>query len=143
MSNWRTTFPNSSKHYCEDHSPTSNRYNCIGFAVGSTTKFYWPVRHPVHYWPADVPLEVSVRAFTALFYEHGYSIASGPDLETEFEKIALYTDRNGVPTHAARQGPDGVWLSKLGRGEDIRHELEALEGNAYGSATRFYKRPIK
>ena len=67
-------------------------------------------------------------------------------LEPGVQKIALYVDEDGTPTHAARQLPSGEWTSKLGRAEDIRHKtLEALEGSAgqppgYGRAKLILKR---
>ncbi len=67
----------------------------------------------------------------------------------DFEKIAIYVDTDGVPTHAARQLPDGSWTSKLGDWEDIQHQtLEALEtGNdkahqelGYGKVAKIMRR---
>jgi hypothetical protein len=40
--------------------------------------------------------------------------------------------RGGKPTHAARPLSSGRWVSKLGRAEDIEHELNALAGDLYG-----------
>jgi hypothetical protein len=65
-----------------------------------------------------------------------------------FEKIALYADKNGLPSHAARQLPSGTWTSKLGPMEDIEHlMLEALEDaagttSAYGKVALIVRRPI-
>ncbi|HEV3083903.1 MAG TPA: hypothetical protein VGY66_29240 [Gemmataceae bacterium] len=67
---------------------------------------------------------------------------AGPELESGFEKIAVYALASGAPTHAARQLPSGAWLSKLGDLQDIEHQtLEALEGRDYGKAVRFLRRP--
>lgn len=68
------------------------------------------------------------------------------DLEAGIEKIAIYVDANGVPTHAARQLADGTWTSKLGEWEDIQHKtLEAMEdsrglGLGYGKVKLILKR---
>jgi hypothetical protein len=67
-------------------------------------------------------------------------------MEAGFEKIAIYVDGDGVPTHAARQLSDGAWTSKLGEWEDIRHlTLEAMEddglGLGYGKVSLILKRP--
>ena len=35
----------------------------------------------------------------------------------------------------------GLWTSKLGDWEDIRHELQDLEGEFYGSVALIMKRP--
>ena len=56
-------------------------------------------------------------------------------------------DKEGVPSHAARQLPSGHWTSKLGKAEDIRHStLEAVEsdpnlGLGYGKVAVILKRP--
>lgn len=43
----------------------------------------------------------------------------------------IYT-KDGSPTHAARQLPNGKWSSKLGPDADISHEISALDGPCYG-----------
>ena len=49
-------------------------------------------------------------------------------LEPGFEKVALFVNASGVPTHAVRLLLIGLWTSKLGEWEDIEHELHALAG---------------
>jgi hypothetical protein len=85
------------------------------------------------YWPPNVPREETIQAFMQAYGLQGYSQISDPTLESGKQKIAIYTDRNGTPTHAARQLPDGWWASKLGHLHDIEHEFGALDGPAYGS----------
>ena len=49
--------------------------------------------------------------------------------------MALYVDKDGLWTHAAKQCDDGQWTSKLGNLEDIVHRtLDAVSGvdPAYG-----------
>ncbi len=46
----------------------------------------------------------------------------------------------GVPEHAARQLANGRWTSKLGRAEDIEHQLHDLEGEVYGTVALLMKR---
>jgi hypothetical protein len=53
----------------------------------------------------------------------------------------LFVDARGVPTHAARLLPSGLWTSKLGEWEDIEHDLLALEGDVYGTVALLLKRP--
>lgn len=57
-----------------------------------------------------------------------------------FQKVAFFVGANGVPTHAARQLPSGLWTSKLGEWEDIEHTLHALEGDIYGTVALLLKR---
>jgi len=78
----------------------------------------------------------------------GYIACDGVELETGFEKIAIYVSASGEPTHAARQLDNGHWTSKLGDWEDIQHEsLAALEDDAqarglgYGRVAQIMKRP--
>ena len=63
------------------------------------------------------------------------------DLEPGVEKIALYANAVGKPTHGARQLANGRWTSKLGKREDIEHALHDLEGELYGTVVRIMKRP--
>ena len=52
------------------------------------------------------------------------------DLEVGFEKVAIYAQADGAPTHAARQLPDGTWTSKLGQEVDIGHtDLQGVSGD--------------
>ena len=44
--------------------------------------------------------------------------------------------------HVAKMLPDGKWSSKLGESHDISHELNALEGNSYGSVTVILRRSV-
>ena len=64
-------------------------------------------------------------------------------LESGFEKIALFVDPSGMPTHAARQLTDGRWTSKLGASVDIEHSLRDLEGDQYGRVALVLRRPVK
>ncbi|MGO9273517.1 MAG: hypothetical protein ACLQOO_25320 [Terriglobia bacterium] len=86
----------------------------------------------------------TLNAFIAAYRALNYHPCSDPDLETGFEKIALYVDLIGVPTHAARQLANGLWTSKLGDFEDIEHKtLDCLNGQLYGSPLVYLKRRVK
>jgi hypothetical protein len=95
------------------------------------------------YWPEGVPTEVTVPAFVAAFATFGFSPTDQEELEPGWEKIALFADGNGVPTHAARQLPTARWTSKLGKLEDIEHELRDLTGTTYGSVVQIMKRQVQ
>jgi hypothetical protein len=123
-------------------SPADRNYNCIAWAAGDAVNWWWPEGDaPTIYWPPSVPREVTLDAFMALFVMLGYVLGSDEVLETGFEKVALFSDAKGTPTHAARQLTSGQWTSKLGVAEDIEHELRALEGEIYGVVALFLKRP--
>ena len=73
----------------------------------------------------------------------GFEDCDSIEHETSFEKVAVFVDSSGKPTHAARQLPSGRWRSKLGSIEDIEHVLHELEGGAYGSVGLVMKRRIR
>ncbi|HEY1379697.1 MAG TPA: hypothetical protein VGF55_23035 [Gemmataceae bacterium] len=125
-------------------SPATRDYNCVAWAAGDTANWWWPdpdLENDAAFWPPGVPREETVAAFAAAFAILGYSPAQGEELEPGFEKVALLASGD-VPTHAARQLPNGRWTSKLGRREDIEHDLHAVSGEAYGAVVLVLKRPI-
>lgn len=110
-------------------------YNCIAHAANIDDSWWWPADGPGIYWPPNAEKAETVAGFVQAYATIGYSVCPLGDrtLEDGIEKIAIYLDRDGVPTHAARQIPSGEWTSKLGRSEDIQHRsLEALECNGQG-----------
>ena len=119
-------------------SPASINYNCIAWAAGCTSRWWWP--HADSYWPSGVPAEETIEAFVKVYATVGYERCDNSELDETYEKIAIYAIE-GRPTHAARQLEDGRWTSKLGEGEDIIHEsLEALDCEMYGSAVSYLRR---
>ncbi len=81
-------------------------------------------------------------AFVAAFATLGYEPCSEEVSEPGWEKVALYASDDGISTHAARQIADGRWSSKLGRAQDIEHDLRALEGADYGKVVQILRRRI-
>lgn len=121
-------------------SPPSWEYNCIAWALKVTNAWWWPV--PGRYWPPDVPREETVDAFLAAFATQSFVLCSTPELEAGWDKIALYS-LGSVPTHAARQLPDGWWTSKLGPNIDIEHaSVHVVAGGVYGNPVVFLSRKI-
>lgn len=124
-------------------SPAAPEYNCVAWAAGDTTRWWWPDPDPdddASFWPPGALREETVAAFAAAFATLGYAPSSGEEFEPGFEKVALFAGGAG-PTHAARQLPSGRWTSKLGRREDIEHDLHAVGGEAYGAVVLILKRP--
>lgn len=123
-------------------------YNCIAHAANDATNWWWPIDQDGVHWPAGVDREETVERFAEAYATVGYAVCGQQSrtLEEGFERIAIYADAEGIPTHAARQLPDGGWTSKLGEWEDIRHEtLEAVEaaegvGLGYGTVVLIMKR---
>lgn len=122
-------------------SPAERRYNCIAWAAANTTDWWWPVPEGASFWPAGIARALTMDAFREAFATLGYSVCDTAGLETGWEKIALYATPDGIPRHAARQLLDGRWTSKLGRMEDIEHDLADLAGSLYGSVALVLRRP--
>jgi hypothetical protein len=124
-------------------SPVTDVYNCIAWAAGVTNKWWWPFGDPAKTdWPANAPRNETIDAFRQAFATLGHDECPSADLELGMEKIALFADAAGIPTHAARQLPTGRWTSKLGVLVDIEHELTDLEGTEYGSVALVMRRPV-
>lgn len=130
-------------------SPEDWSYNCIAWAAGDTTQWWWPGGPGGYYWPlpwhrGPPTLDDMVRAFEHL----GFRRARNARVEAHIERIAIYVNAaTGEATHAARQLPNGTWTSKLGKLEDITHEtLHGIEGlgraDDYGTAAQIMKRRL-
>ncbi len=114
-------------------SPPDEAYNCIAWAAEDPERWWWPDPQMQKYWPPNVPRAETVEAFEMAFGVLGYSERTDDSVEPGKQKIAIFVSRQGAPTHAARQLPDGWWASKLGPQVDIEHELSAIYGPTYGS----------
>ncbi len=111
-------------------------------AAGDTQQWWWPELDVENgYWPNGVAPSVALPAFIAAFATLGYVPCDQEVYEPGFEKLALFAGPDGTPTHGARQLPTGRWTSKLGKLEDIEHELHDLTGTEYGSVVQILKRP--
>ncbi len=135
-------FPNLSVSGYKITSPATAEYNCVGWAAGEADFWWWPSDEVGCYWPANAPLSETIQAFAQAFAGLEYEVCSSSELEQGYEKIAICANALGVPTHVARQLVSGAWTSKIGRLEDIEHSvLSGLEGDAYGKAVLFLRRP--
>jgi hypothetical protein len=123
-------------------SKPDDLYNCIAWAAGVTTGWWWPVGSDSTYWPEGVLRELTLEAFRQAFATLGYVACAGEALEAGFERVAVFANEQGVLKHAARQRPSGSWTSKPGKMEDIDHALHDLEGTLYGSVVLVMKRPL-
>lgn len=126
--------------YCVT-SPATLAYNCLGWAAGEEDRWWWPDAASVSYWPAGVPREETIPAFVAAYATIGFVPSTNSNLEPNVIKVAIYA-RSGIPTHAARQLPNGNWSSKLGPSEDIEHTLAGLVGSVYGEVAMVLAKPI-
>lgn len=132
-------FPNLDKEGYAITSAQTPKYNCIAWAAGDNTRFWWPDTGNVLYWPEDLPRNDSLEVFIIMFNKFKYVVCDNAELEENFEKIAIYV-KDGVVTHAARQLSNGKWTSKLGQEHDIEHTLSGLDGPCYGKVAQIMKR---
>jgi hypothetical protein len=133
------TFPASFVEPFVLTSAATGEYNCIAWALEDTSRFYWTGPKAFFYWPENLPREETIESFIQLFQQNGYEICQHALKERSFIKIALFV-KDGLPTHAARQLPNGLWTSKLGSWEDVRHTLSAISGGLYGDVAVVMKK---
>lgn len=140
----RVIFPGLQFSPYQVASAAARHYNCIAWAANDSKNWWWPIGSPPRVvWPPAAARELTLDAFGSAFYSLSYLAATDETLERGFEKVAVFADADGKPTHAARQLSSGKWTSKLGQAEDIEHELRALEGELYGAVAMVLQRPLK
>ena len=136
----RGLFPSAGDATIE--SPESRRYNCVAWAIGDTGRWWWPDIDEKAYWPNGLARGDNLDTFIAAFVALGYEECESDDLEGGIEKITIYANAEGRPTHVAKQLETGRWTSKLGKGPDIEHETpQSLSGDAYGTIAFNMGRP--
>jgi type VI secretion system secreted protein VgrG len=134
----RQDFPHLGSNF-EVLAPATNKYNCIGFSLGSRNQWINPSTGP-----EDNPL----LYMDQLYRKHGYvRLRSGNISQEEGkQKLVVYATRRAdghikAVTHTAVQAADGSWQSKLGELPLIRHlTLSALSGPSYGEPVAVYAR---
>lgn len=143
MNPLEAAFPNLALAGYAVTSPATPDYNCIAWAARDDSAWWWPDPHGQYFWPDDAPRRETLQAFEQAYAGLGFSRCADGTLEPDFEKIAIYSDSQGLPTHAARQLASGKWTSKLGREVDIEHgDVQGVEGQDYGSVAVFMRRPV-
>ncbi len=137
-------FPGLSQSPYAITSAATRNYNCFAWAIGDVSQWWWPdpdLENDAAFWPNGVAREETLPAFRAALASLGFKPSPDDSIETGFEKVALFAQADGTPTHVARQLPHGRWTSKLGTLQDIEHDLFALCGGEYGKVVEFYRRP--
>lgn len=140
MSDLAKHFPNLHNGNHVVMSPETVSYNCIAWAAGDTERWWSPDRFGLYYWPHGVPREETLHAFQEVYHQLGYTDCENANFEEGFEKIALFANDYGIPTHAALQLANGRWTSKCGELEDIEHDLMAISSGSYGTPVCYLKR---
>lgn len=133
-------FPNSNNLNFKITSEVTNTYNCIAWAYGTNSNRMWPNLNN-YYWPIGIPKAEHINSFIELFKSIGYDVCSNGSLENSFEKICIY-EKDGLPSHAAKQLLGGIWTSKLGLMHDVDHQEHALDDGSYGNISTYMKRKI-
>jgi hypothetical protein len=143
-------FPGLIDSEYEVKSETDPQYNCVSFAVGDLTHFWYDDKHANgYYWPPGTPSADTMDGWLKVFSDHGYRETNDVSFEQEFEKVAIYSRTElprkiERPQHVARQKASGRWVSKMGPGKDIEHStLAPLEGKLYGRVVKIMKRKCK
>lgn len=132
-------FPSIDTESLEITSPRTDTYNCIAYAAGDQSKWWWPDPIGIAYWPKGVVRTENLIAFQMAFESLGYALTADEEFNPEYERIAIF-HKNGKPTHAARQIDEIHWTSKLGRNFDIFHDLRGVEGETYGEVSLIMER---
>lgn len=130
-------------------SPKTPVYNCIAWAADDDSR-WWQAPAPMHiagyYWPPGVPNEHTLENYIRAFETRGYRVCTNdPTLEEGVEKVVLYSyPGSGGCSHAARQLPNGVWVSKLGAAHDIEHssphDITGPDPFGYGDVVQYMSR---
>lgn len=123
-------------------------YNCVSWAIGDPRLRWWPhdptdLTRAGWYWPDGLPTSETVATFEALFTRLGFEPVVDSSLEAGYEKVALFVDDSGAPSHVSWQTVNGYWASKVGtQGTDCLHKRpEDANCEAYGTVSRYYRRP--
>jgi hypothetical protein len=132
-------FPDLQDWGYEVTSDITYEYNCIAWAARDDTRLWWPSEEGTGYWPPGAPRDVTVEAFVAAYGILGFVACEDDTYEPAYEKIAIFANDAGEPTHAARQVDADRWTSKMGPYHDILHPLKAVEGSHYGRVVRYMK----
>lgn len=134
-------FPHLDEEGYSETSAATLEYNCIAWAAGKTDDWWWPDAFGAYYWPEGLARIETIESSAHAFATIGYQPCNDGALEALHEKVALNA-RDGKPTHAARQLPNGLWTSKRGGHIDISHTLRGLEDSLYGRVAAYLKRPL-
>lgn len=126
-------------------SDDTRTYNCLAWVLGdqenwiSLTLFDEDLG--LYPWPEGIPRENTVAAWMLAIESYGFTRCKDASLEPGRDKVAVYWNETTQEIHFALQLASGLWTSKVGRWEDITHELDGLTGDRYGEVIGFVSRP--
>lgn len=127
----------------DPQSPRDPGYNCFAWAARDSERWWDPPgTADWTYWPDDLPTWETLENYKRLYQREDFEECADATLEQGVEKIAIFVGPDGSPSHAARQLPTGRWTSKLGKGIDLEHDLDALDGDpSIGQVAAYMSRP--
>jgi hypothetical protein len=97
-------FPNLRRGNYRVTSEEDPVYNCIAHAAGRDDGWWWPVDGiDGVVWPGGLERKETLECFVSAYALQGYVCCESGKFEAGFEKVAIYADSTGEPTHAARQ----------------------------------------
>lgn len=137
---YKQNFPNIKNNNFIITSENDDYYNCISWAYGMSEISLCPNRDR-YYWPDNISNTEHINSFIELYKVIKYESCSDGILEDGYEKICIY-EKDNIPTHASKQLQDGMWTSKMGIYNDVKHSVFALNGGLYGDITIYMKRKI-
>ena len=128
-------------------SEKTDDYNCLAWALGLMRSWIDPYNHsitPGKYWPPGISEDWSITTAREVLRQNGYTEETTiEDVESGWEKVAIFGKGGDDLQHFARQLPNGNWTSKLGIQIDIENQdLECLKGDVYGERRLILKRRI-
>jgi hypothetical protein len=138
-------FPRLADTEFEITSEEATDYNCLAWVLGDNANWISPVLFDedlcLYPWPEGVPRETTLAAWMMALETYGFSRCEDGLPEPGRDKVVVYFNDKTEDIHFAIQLPSGGWSSKIGRWEDISHELDGLTESSYGSVVGFMSRP--
>lgn len=138
-------FPRLASTRFEVTSDDTPKYNCLAWVLGDQENWISPTLFDedlgLYPWPEGVPRENTVDAWMLALESYGFTRCEDASLEPGRDKVAVYWNETTQEIHFALQLASGLWTSKVGRWEDITHELGGLAGDRYGEVMGFVSRP--
>lgn len=124
-------------------SPATAIYNCIAWAMGLNDRWVDPaINSPGHWWPPIPERDCNPNSLVKAFEYMGFIQCSNGNIETGFDKVALYK-REANWTHAARILMDNEYHSKMGGAWNIHHSSgNVFKDSIYGEVYTYMRRPI-
>ena len=144
----REVFPDLSHGRYRITSRATATYNSVAWAISEqeTDCCWWPVPYGEAEYPWPAERVETLTAFITVYKSVGYEVCDSESPEIGIEKVAIYVDKNGTPTHVARQlfkksENRWTWTSKVIDLEDIEHETLTALDQAFGSVAVILERP--